>query len=116
MLLSSLEVRARDPKTVRIAIGAGSRSARNLLERRAATLLIVEPERTVYVKTRVTEGPYSVAGLPALSLFALTVEDVLEDTPADWETGMRITGSLTYAPVPFLDHPWVRTILAALAE
>jgi hypothetical protein len=116
MLLSSLEVRARDPKTVRIVIGAGSRSARNLLERRAATLLIVEPERTVYVKTRVTEGPYPIAGLPALSLFRLTVEEVLEDAPADWETGMRITGSLTYAQVPSLDQPWVRTILDALAE
>ncbi len=116
MLLSSLEARARDPKTVRIVIGAGSRSARNLLERRAATLLIVEPERTVYVKTRVSDGPYPVAGLPALSLFGLTVEEVLEDAPADWETGMRITGGLTYAPVPSLDQPWVRTILDTLAE
>ena len=116
MLLSSLEVRAVDPKTVRVVIGARSRSARNLLERQAATLLIVEPERTVYVKTRASAGPYPVTGLPDSGLFVLTVEEVLEDAAAEWEGGMRITGGVTYAPVPSLDAPWAKATLQALAD
>jgi len=116
MLLSYLEVRAVDAKTLRIVIGTRSQSARNLLERQAATLLIVEPERTVYVKARATDGPHPIADLPDLGLFDLTVEDVLEDAPAEWEGGMRITGGVTYAPVPPLDDPRVRAMLEALAR
>lgn len=116
MLLSYLEVRAVDPKTIRIVIGARSRSARNLLERQAATLLIVEPERTVYVKARATDGPHPVSGLPDFGLFALTVEDILEDAPAEWEGGMRIMGGVTYAPIPSLDEAWAKATLEALAR
>jgi hypothetical protein len=116
MLLSSLEVRATDPKTIRLVIGARSRSAHNLLERQAATLLLVEPERTVYVKARVNDGPYPAAGLPDCGVFVLTVEDVLEDAAAEWESGMRITGGATYAPVPPLDQPQVKATVNALTS
>lgn len=116
MLLSYLEVRAMDPKTIRVVMGARSRSAKNLLERQAATLLLVEPERTVYVKARATDGPYPVAGLADFGLFVLSVEDVLEDAAAEWEGGMRITGGVTYSPVPSLDEPWARGTLEALAR
>jgi len=115
MLLSALEVRAVGPKTIRIVIGARSGSAKNLLERQAATVLIIEPERTVYVKARATDGPYPVAGLPDSGLFVLTVEAVLEDAPADWEGGIRITSAVTYAPAPALDEPWAKATLEALA-
>jgi hypothetical protein len=115
MLLSYLEVRAVDPKTIRVVIGWRSRSARNLLERQIATFLLIEPERTVYVKARATEGPRPVAGLQDFALFGLTVEDVLEDAPAEWEGGMRITGGVTFAPLPSLDEPWARATLEALA-
>lgn len=115
MFLSSLEVRAVGPKTIRIVIGGRSWSARNLLEHRTATLLVVEPERTVYVKCRVTDGPHPVPDLPGSGLFVLTLEDTLEDAPAEWEAGMRITGAPTYAHVPSLDEPWVKATLAALA-
>ena len=116
MLLSSVEVRAIDPKTIRIVIGARSRSARNLLERAVATLLIVEPERTVYVKVRVIGGPDQVSGIPEAGLFHLTVEDVLEDMPAEWEGGMKMVGGMTYAPVPSLDDPRVKATVNALAR
>ncbi|MFQ5899380.1 MAG: pyridoxamine 5'-phosphate oxidase family protein [Candidatus Methylomirabilia bacterium] len=116
MLLSSLEVRAVDPETIRTVIGARSRSARNLLERPAATLLIIEPDRTVYVKARATDGPYPVTGLPDVGLFVLSVEDVLEDAPQEWEGGMRITGAATYAPAPSLDEPRARATLDALSR
>ncbi len=114
MLLSYLEVRAQDPRTIRIVIGAGSQSARNLVERRVATLLLVEPEQTVYVKARTRTGPAPVEDLPNCGLFVLGVEDVLEDAPTEWESGIRVTGGVRYAPPPSLDKAWVRATLKAL--
>ena len=61
MLLSYLEVRAYDKRTVGLVIGARTRSASNLVERRAATLLVIEPDLTVYVKLRAVDGPLPVA-------------------------------------------------------
>jgi hypothetical protein len=117
MLLSYLEVRAYDPRTVGLVIGAHSRSGRNLAERRAGTLLVIEPDATVYVKLRAVDGPLPVdgAGEYGLGYFLLEVEEVLEDAAADWEGGMRITGGIRYTPPPALDAPWARATLAALA-
>jgi hypothetical protein len=115
MLLSYLEVRAYDSGTLGLVIQARSTSARNLAERGVATLLILEPDAVVYVKTRVVDGPLDVTGAEALGYFLLEVEDVLEDLPADWEGGVGITGSVTYAPPPALDEAWARATLAALA-
>jgi hypothetical protein len=116
MLLSYLEVRASEPRIIRIVIGASTRSARNLSERRVATLLLVEPEQTVYVKARAQPEPAPVEDLPDCGLFVLEVEEVLEDAPAEWEGGLRITGGLRYAPAPSLDEPWARATLKALAS
>ena len=118
MLVSYVEVRAYDAGTLGLVIGARSRSARNLVERGTGTLLVVEPDLAVYVKTRAVDGPLPVAGGGELGLgyFLLAVEDVLEDAAADWEGGMRIPGALRYEPAPTLAEPWVRATLAALAE
>jgi Pyridoxamine 5'-phosphate oxidase len=102
MLCSYLELLAVDAGTIRVVIGAGSGSARNLEARRAATLLLVEPERTVYVKCRAAGAPVTEG---VLARFTLRVETVLEDTAAEWEGGVRITGGITYAPAPALDTP-----------
>ena len=115
MLLSYLEVRAYDSGTLGLVIQTRSTSARNLVERGAATLAIVESDAVVYIKTRVVDGPLDVAGAETLGYFLLEVEDVLEDVAADWEGGVRITGSVTYAPAPRLDETWARATLAALA-
>jgi hypothetical protein len=115
MLLSYLEVRAYDAATLALVIQARSTSARNLVERAAATLLVLDPETVVYVKTRLVDGPLDVVGADALGYFLLEVEDVLEDAPAEWEGGVRITGAVRYAPAPTLDEAWVRATLAALA-
>jgi hypothetical protein len=115
MLLSYLEVRAYDSGTLGLVIQARSASARNLVERAVATLLILEPEAVVYVKTRLVDGPLDVVGADALGYFLLGVEDVLEDAPADWEGGVRITGPVRYTPLPALDDAWARATLAALA-
>lgn len=118
MLLSYLEIRAYDSRTVGLVIGARTRSASNLAARGAATLLVIEPDVTVYVKLRAVDGPLPVAGSGehGLGYFLLEVDEVLEDAAADWEGGMRITSGLRYAPAPTLDEPWARATLAALAE
>lgn len=111
MLCSYLEWLAVDARTLRLAIAARSRSARNLEERGVGTLLVVEPDRTIYLKCRAMGAPL-LRG--ELARFALAVEDVLEDSPAAEEGNARITGGITYAPVPSLEEAWVQAVLAAL--
>ncbi len=117
MVVSYLEIRAYDPGTLGLVIHARSGSARNLAEQRVGTLLVIEPDLTVYVKTRTVDGPLDVPGGEEMGLgyFLLEVEEVLEDSPAGWEAGMRITSGVRYAPAPPLDEPWARVTLAALA-
>ncbi len=117
MLLSYLELRAHDAGSLGLVIQARSRSARNLVERQAGTLIVVEPDTIVYVKTRAVDGPLAVPGGEPFGLgyFLLAVEDVLEDAAAEWEGGLRITQPLAYAPPPDLNEPWARATLAALA-
>jgi hypothetical protein len=117
MLLSYLEVKAYDPRTMGIVMLARSRSARNLVERGAGTLLAIEADATVYVKLRTVDGPLTVEGGEELGLgyFLMEVDEVLEDAAADWEAGMRITGAIAYEPRPTLSEPWAHATLAALA-
>ena len=111
MLCSYLELLAVDARTIRVAIAAGSGSAKNLEERRAVTLLIVEPERTVYVKCRASG---SATQIGALARFTLIVEEVIEDAADPSEGPVRITGGITYGPPPALDDPRVQVTLDAL--
>ena len=117
MLLSYLELKAYDARTVGLVILARSRSARNLVERGTGTLLAVEPDATVYVKLRAVDGPLAVEGGDEFGLgyFLLEVDEVLEDAAADWEAGMRITAPIRYEPAPTLAEPWARATLTALA-
>jgi hypothetical protein len=116
MLLSYLELRAYDPRTLGLVIQARSGSARNLVERGAGTLIVVEPEAIVYVKTRLLDGPLPIDGGQAFGLgyFLLEVEQVVEDSAADWEGGTRITGTIRYEPAPTLAEPWARAAVTAL--
>ena len=111
MLCSYLELLAVSPTLLRLAIAARSSSARNLQDRGAATLLVIEPEHTMYVKCRASGVPLLVG---ELARFELRVEDVSEDSAAEWETGAGITSGLTSAPAPDLGSPEARAILAAL--
>ena len=111
MLCSYLEWLAVDATTLRLAIAAGSRSARNLEARRVGTLLVIEPARTVYVKCR-ARG--LARRLGDLARFTLAVEDVLDDRPAEAEGDARILSGITYRPKPSLDAPWARAVLDAL--
>jgi hypothetical protein len=117
MLLSYLELRAYDTRTLGLVIQAQSGSARNLVERGVGTLIVVDPEGVVYVKTRMLDGPLPVDGGEAFGLgyFLLEIEQVVEDSAADWERGTHITGTIRYEPAPTLAEPWARATVAALA-
>jgi len=117
MLVSYLEVKAYDARTLGLVIQARSASARNLAERRVGTLMLVEPEAVVYVKLRALDGPLPVEGGEPFGLgyFLLEVAEVREDAAADWEAGARITEPIRYAPAPAPTEPWARATLAALA-
>lgn len=111
MLLSHLEILAVSASILRVAIGGRSRSAANLAARGHATLLLIEPAHTFYVKCRAAGAPLVLGDL---ARFELAVVEVLEDAAAAWEEDLRITGGITYAPAPALDAPWVRDTLVAL--
>jgi hypothetical protein len=111
MLCSYLELLAVSATMIRVAVGARSSARRNLEARGAATLLIVEPDVTMYVKCRASSAPL-LSG--ELARFELVVEEVLEDAATEGEEGARITGGLTYAPVPALDSEWARATLNVL--
>jgi hypothetical protein len=111
MLCSYLEVMATDSRTIRLAIGAAGGSAQNLEQRKSATLLVVEPERTMYVKCRAAGAPLTVG---ALKRFALTVEEVRQDHADPSEGPVRITSGITYGPAPSLDDARVRFTLDVL--
>jgi hypothetical protein len=115
MMVSYLEMRAYDPATVGLVIQGESGSARNLVARDAATLVIIEADVVAYVKLRRLDGPLAVADAPRLAYFLLAVEEVREDDASSEEGGARIVAGPRYAPVPALDSPWARVTLAALA-
>jgi hypothetical protein len=111
MLCSYLELLAVSATVIRVAVGGRSSARRNLEARGVATLLIVEPDATIYIKCRASGAPWLSDDL---ARFELLVEEVLEDEAAEGEAGARITGGLTYAPVPTLDSEWARAVLAVL--
>jgi hypothetical protein len=111
MLCSYLEWLAVDARTLRLAIAAGSRSARNLETRRVGTLFLVDAGVTAYVKCRAAGTPRRIGDL---ARFSLTVEDVLDDRPTEGEGEARIVSAITYRPRPSLDAPWVQAMLTAL--
>ena len=111
MLCSYLELLAVDAHTIRAVIAARGGSARNLADRRTATLLLIEPGLVVYVKCRAAGPALELGGL---ARFDLAVEDVLEDMATGWEEGAGITAGIAYAPPPALDAPEAQAVLAAL--
>jgi len=113
ILVSYVEVLAVSADVIRLAVGADGSAARNLAERGAATLLVVDADWTMYVKCRAAGAPLIA---PPLARFTLRVEDVLEDSAAEWEGGARITGGIVYAPALGLDAPEVKATVALLRD
>jgi hypothetical protein len=68
--------------------------------------------------TRLLDGPLPIEGGEpfGLAYFLLEVDEVREDSAADWEAGMRIVAPIRYEPAPTLAEPWARVTMAALAS
>ncbi len=111
MLCSYLEILAVNDATIRVVIARHGQSARNLASRKVATLVVVDPERVVYVKCRAVGAPLTVG---PISRFVLKVQGVEIDTADPSEGPVRITSGISYAPAPSLRDPRVRATLDAL--
>ena len=96
-MLSHGEVRALDPRTLRIFTYAASVTAGNLRLRGALTLCLVGPGSAVYVKARAREIVPAVAH-PALARFEAQIEEVRRDRArADLEGATDILSGITFA-------------------
>jgi hypothetical protein len=113
MLCSYLELFAPDVRTIRLVLGAASRSAANLEARRAATFLLVEEADVFYVKGQAFGAPLADGPLVR---FDLRVKDVLEDSAAGWEAGARITSAIRYGPPLSPAAPEAQRVLALLRQ
>lgn len=91
-MLSSLEIVARDARSIRLAVHASSRTARNLAANRHLTLILADEAGVFYVKGDADLTSASMTAAPAMSMFTLQVDRVLEDTPADYEQATLVSG------------------------
>lgn len=91
-MLSYYEVVAKNPKTIDLAIGKTSTSAKNLKRTGRITILITDSGVNFYIKGGAREIRESMAGVPFMSLFRVAVEQLLEDQEPD----ARITSGITF--------------------
>jgi hypothetical protein len=101
-LLSTAEIVALGPQTLRFGTYATSTTAGNLRDRGTIGLCLVEGGEVFYVKGRVQELS-GVAGHTGIARFELTVEDVLLDAPSAEEGEAAILSGITFRrahPVP----------------
>jgi flavin reductase (DIM6/NTAB) family NADH-FMN oxidoreductase RutF len=113
-MVSSLELVVRDPRNIRFALHAGSRSVRNLRANGRLTAIVVEAGTAYYIKGDVLERTASLAAAPAQAAFNLRVDSVLADQPGEYESA-TIVSDLRVArarPLSDGDLAVVRALLA----
>ena len=91
-MLSSLEIVAHDARNIRLAVHASSRTARNLTANRHLTTILADETGVFYVKGDAVLTSASMTAAPAMSMFTLQVDRVLEDSPADYEQATLVSG------------------------
>ena len=94
-LLSYYEVVAKNSSTVDIGIWKDSSTANNLRRTSKMSLMIIDKGVNYYLKGCVRELQAEMKGLPQVSRFRMTTEELLEDQEANAE----ITSGLTYSRV-----------------
>lgn len=94
-LLSYYEVVAKNSSTVDIGIWKNSATANNLRQTGKMTLMITDRGLNYYLKGSVSELQAEMTGVPQVSRFRMTTEELLEDQEANAE----ITSGLTYSRV-----------------
>ncbi len=92
-LLSYYEMVARNSSTLDMALWKDSSTAKNLRRDGKITLMISDRDVNFYIKGRVQELQYEMAGAPQVSRFRVSVEELLEDQ----EPNAQITSGMTYA-------------------
>jgi hypothetical protein len=96
-LLSYFEVLAIDPRTLRLAMYADSRTTRNARREGRLTLVVVDAGVAYYVKGTVKELSGSMRAAPYNAKLDFRVAEVLADAPnPDLEPGAYISGGITY--------------------
>jgi len=96
-LLSFGEVVALDARRIGLATSADSTTTSNMRRDGRATLLLVEPEGTTYIKGTVRERPGGLPAFPGLAHLEMRVTQVLEDAArGNLEGGARITSGIRF--------------------
>jgi flavin reductase (DIM6/NTAB) family NADH-FMN oxidoreductase RutF len=95
-MLSYFEVIARDSRTLYLAIGGRSTSARNLRAREKLTLIVVDVGLASYIKGRAQEVKPHMEVSPEDAIFRIAVEDVLLDQAREGESPAAIASPVTY--------------------
>lgn len=103
-MLSSLEIVARDARSIRMAVHASSRTARNLAANRHLTMILADEAGVFYVKGDAALTAASMTSAPAMSMFTLQVDRVLEDSPADHERAQIVSGIRVTRAAPDADR------------
>jgi len=91
-LLSYYEIVAKGPSTVDLALWKNSSTANNLRRANKVTMMITDHRVNYYLKGSVRELQAELPGVPAVSRFRVTLEQLLEDQ----EPNAEITSGLTY--------------------
>jgi hypothetical protein len=91
-MLSYFEVVAKDRATLDLAIGKSSTTAKNLKRTGKITLLITDRGVNFYIKGNAREIEESMAEVPFMSLFRVTLDQLLEDQEPD----AMITSGVTF--------------------
>lgn len=99
-MASSLELVARDRTNVRLAVGARSRTARNLQANGRMTVIVVDEGSAHYIKGDARLLSPTLAARPDHVKFNLRVDSVLEDIAADYEQARITAGIRIERPQP----------------
>ena len=91
-LLSYYEVLAKDASTIDMGLWKDSSTARNLRRTGKVTLMITDKGVNYYLKGTVRELQPEMNGIPQVSRFRMTTQELLEDQEANAE----ISSGLTY--------------------
>jgi hypothetical protein len=113
-MLSTSEVRALDPRNVRLATHVASRTTRNLKANGRLTMILVDVGTAYYVKGDARLIAASMKTAPMLAMFNLRVDSVLADDPQAYEDA-RITSGIVFERGP-VDEAAITAILDELSR
>lgn len=91
-LLSYYEIVAKTAAALEMVLWKNSSTANHLRRSGKVTLMVIDPGVNYYLKGRVRELEYEMAGAAQVSRFGVALEQVIEDQEANAE----ITSGLTY--------------------